>query len=265
MCRCCNATRRSTGTDEPTVRLIRICLRSIPLVARRSGARSAPPTPWRNRLKLIPPPIPFRRYQGRKEILIAGGDCLTGHDPATGKELWRWGTWNPRKISHWRLVPSPVVGAGVVLACAPKGDPIYAIKAGGKGVLDDSAIAWKTSDERELSADVPTPLFYDGDFFILSDVRKHLSRVDPVTGKEKWTLELPGFHKFEASPTGGDGKIYLMNFGGDVLVVDAAKGTVLSTIAMGDEGDDMTRSSVAISHQQLFIRTNRKLYCIAKK
>ena len=53
---------------------------------------------------------------GRKEILIAGGDCLTGHDPETGAELWRWGTWNPRKIGHWRLVPSPVAGGGVVLA-----------------------------------------------------------------------------------------------------------------------------------------------------
>lgn len=209
-------------------------------------------------------PMPFE-YQGRKEILIAGGDCLTGHDPATGKELWRWGTWNPQKISHWRLVVSPSAGGGVVLACAPKGDPIYAIKAGGKGVLNDSAIAWKTSDQRELSSDVPTPLFYDGDFFVLSDLRKHLSRVDPATGKEKWTLELPGFHKFEASPTGADGKIYLMNFGGDVLVVDAAKGAILSTIPMGEQGDDMTRSCVAISHQQLFIRTNHKLYCIGNK
>ena len=77
-------------------------------------------------------PIPFE-YHGRKEILISGGDCITGHDPATGEELWRWATWNPHKISHWRLVPSPVAGGDVVLACAPKGDPIYAIKAGGKG------------------------------------------------------------------------------------------------------------------------------------
>ena len=72
-------------------------------------------------------PIPFT-HNGRTEILITGGDCITGHDPATGKELWRWGTWNPQKIGHWRLVPSPSAGAGVALACGPKNAPIFAVK-----------------------------------------------------------------------------------------------------------------------------------------
>jgi outer membrane protein assembly factor BamB len=209
-------------------------------------------------------PIPFES-QGRKEILISGGDCLTGHDPETGKELWRWGTYNPRKIGHWRLVPSPAAGAGVVLACAPKGDPIYAIKLGGNGALADSAVAWKTDGKRELSADVPTPLFYDGDFFVLREMRPHLSRVNPANGEEKWSVDLPGSKKFEASPTGADGKIYAMNFAGDVVVVDANKGEVLSTVAMGEPGDDMTRSTIAVAHGQLFIRTNHKLYCIGGK
>ncbi len=68
-------------------------------------------------------PIPYE-FNGRKELLLAGGDDLTGHDPETGKELWRWGTWNPTRIGHWRLVPSPAAGGGIVLACAPKGDPV---------------------------------------------------------------------------------------------------------------------------------------------
>jgi outer membrane protein assembly factor BamB len=208
-------------------------------------------------------PIPFE-YQGRKEILIAGSDCLTGHDAATGRELWRWGTYNPTRNSSWRLVPSPVAGAGVVLACAPKGDPIYAIKAGGNGALDSSAVAW-TSDQRVVSSDVPTPLFYDGDFFVLNEGKKCLSRVDPATGAPKWTVSLPGFAKFEASPTGADGKIYLMNFAGNVVVLDAAKGGIISSVTMGESGDDMTRSTISVSSGELFIRTNQKLFCIGKK
>lgn len=208
-------------------------------------------------------PIPVS-HAGRNELIVAGGDCLTGHDVATGKELWRWGTWNPSKIGHWRYVPSPVAADGVVLACAPKRDPVYAIKLGGSGRLDDSAIAWKTDQAREVSSDVPTPLVYQGDFFVLSDVRKSLARVEPATGKVKWLMETPGQAKYEASPTGADGRIFLINFKGEVVVVDAANGKVLQQIAMGDEGDNATRSTIAISHGQIFIRTNRKLYCIGK-
>ena len=152
----------------------------------------------------------------------------------------------------------------MVLACAPKGDPVYAVKAGGSGTLTDAAVAWKSEPRNEITTDVPTPAFYDGDFFILSDVKRAISRVEPKTGKIKWTLELPGRKKYEASPTVADGKIYLMNFGGDVVVVDAAEGKLLHNVSMGDSSDDMTRSTIAVSNGRLFIRTNSKLYCVGK-
>ncbi len=208
-------------------------------------------------------PIPFQ-HNGRWELLITGGDMVSGHDPETGKEFWRWGTWNPTRITHWRLVPSPVAGAGVVLACAPKKEPVFAVKLGGNGVLPDSAIAWQSTKPSPITSDVPTPLFYQGDFFILSDGAKALSRVEPATGKVKWTMSTPGIKKYEASPTGADGKIYLMNFAGDVVVVDAANGNVLLNTPMGETGDNETRSEISVSHGQLFIRTNSKLFCVGK-
>lgn len=208
-------------------------------------------------------PIPFE-HAGRRELLVVGGDCLTGHDPDTGRELWRWGTWNPTKIGHWRLVPSPVAGGGVILACAPKGSPVYAIRAGGRGTLDDSAIAWK-SENKTVSSDVSTPLYYDNDFFILHEDRPQtLSRVEPGTGRVKWATTLPGGSKYEASPTGADGKVYLMNFAGDVVVVSAADGKLLHTAAMGEPRDDMNRSTIAVASGQLFIRTNSKLFCVGR-
>src|SRR4051812_24743101 len=88
-------------------------------------------------------PMPFE-HNGRTELLVTGGDCITGHSLKDGKELWRWGTWNPTRITHWRLVPSPVAGNGIVLACAPKGAPVYAFKAGAEGTLGESGVAWKS-------------------------------------------------------------------------------------------------------------------------
>jgi outer membrane protein assembly factor BamB len=213
-------------------------------------------------LEAFSTPIPHK-HGNREEIVIVGGDCITGHDPASGKEFWRWGTWNPTRIGHWRLVPSPVAGNGVILACAPKGSPVFAVKAGLSGTQDDSALAWK-SETREVTSDVTTPLFMDNDFFVLAEDKRNFSRVESATGKVKWTVDLPGRKKYEASPTGADGKIYLMNFAADVVVVDPKDGKILSTVAMGDATDDKTRSSIVASHGQLFIRTNKKLFCIGK-
>ena len=209
-------------------------------------------------------PIPFS-FSGNQQLLIAGGDALTGHDLETGKELWRWGTWNPRRISHWRLVPSPVAGEDIVLVCAPKNAPVYAIQPRETGVLDDSAIAWVSQDVREVSSDVPTPAFFDGDFFVLSDLRRCLSRVELRTGKVKWTIQTPGDSKYEASPLAADGKVYLINHSGDVAVIDATNGDVLKVIPMDKpSGGEVIRASISAGHGQLFIRTTRRLYCVGK-
>lgn len=210
-------------------------------------------------------PVPYT-HNGRSEILVVGGDDLSGHDPETGKELWRWGTWNPQRIGHWRLVPSPVAGAGVALACGPKGAPVTAVKLGLNGKLDETAIAWK-SPEKDLSSDVSTPLFYKGRFYILNSDKRKLFCVEPANGKVVWSGDLDTRAKFESSPTAGDDRIYMMDHRGNVFVVSATTDhfKLLGSAAMGDETDNKLRSCVAISRGQLFIRTGKKLYCVAKQ
>jgi outer membrane protein assembly factor BamB len=206
-------------------------------------------------------PIPHQ-INGKWQILIVGGDMVSGHNPDTGAELWRWGTWNPTRIGHWRLVPSPVAGAGVVLACAPKKAPVYAVKPG-NGTLDEKSLAW-ASTERAVTSDVPTPAFYDGDFFVLSDVAKALSRVAP-DGSIKWSIETPGKIKYEASPPACDGKIYSVNFTGDVVVVSAADGKILHQTPFGTSDDKQIRSAIVPTHGQLLLRTDTQLFCIGKR
>jgi outer membrane protein assembly factor BamB len=208
-------------------------------------------------------PLPVE-VNGRAELIVIGGDDMTGHDPATGRELWRWGTWNPDRIPHWRHVPSPVLGDNVLLVCAPKGDPVYAIRAGGAGELNDDAIAWISSDEKAISSDVPTPAFYDGDFFILNEARKLISRVKPATGEIVWSARTPGTDKYEASPLVGDGKVYLINFNSRVVVMNADDGTILHEVTMDEPNDEACRSSIVAARGQLFIQTPTKLFCIGK-
>ena len=214
-------------------------------------------------LEAFSTPMPFT-HNGREELLIVGGDCLTGHNPKTGKELWRWVTWNPSRIAHWRLVPSPAAGGGVILACAPKGSPVFAVKAGARG---EGELAWKSAGRTDaVTSDVCTPLFYGGNFYVVyGEARdKMISCIAPDTGKIHWSTHLEGRAKFRASPTAADGKIYLQNPAGEVFVVDAKKGTVLHRTVLGEQGDDLTRASVAIAGRQLFIRTNGALYCVGR-
>lgn len=42
------------------------------------------------------------RYGDKVEIVVSGGDYVTGHDPASGKELWRVGEMNPNKDRAYR-------------------------------------------------------------------------------------------------------------------------------------------------------------------
>ena len=213
-------------------------------------------------LEAFSTPIPVT-HEGREELLITGGDCLTSHDPATGKELWRWGTYNPERIGHWRLVPSPVYGQGTVLVCAPKGAPIYAIEAGGNGTFDD--VAWK-SEGKEVTADVPTPLFYDGYFYVLNGRNKFLTCLHPNSGKVVWSTPIDGKVKLEASPTGVDGKIYVMSHLGEVFVFSAGPegGTLLHETTFGRAQSVNIRASIVPSNGTLYIRTDDELYAIRK-
>ncbi|MEM7305896.1 MAG: PQQ-binding-like beta-propeller repeat protein [Planctomycetota bacterium] len=212
-------------------------------------------------------PIPHVGAEGRKELLVVGGDVITGHDPATGDELWRWGTWNPgHREAWWRIVPSAVVGDGVALVCAPKRAPVYAVPLGGDGTLDQEAFQWRSEGKRNpVSSDVPTPLFYRDRFFVLSDVRAALSRVNPKDGAVEWTTSLPGKSPWRASPTGADGKIWFQSHEGRVVVVDADSGEIVHEAILGEEDADQIRSTVVVAHGRLFIRTNSKLYCIGSE
>ena len=201
-------------------------------------------------------------YKG--DLILAGGDFLSSHNPNNGHENWRWGTWNKdHKQAWWRLVPSPVLGAQKALICAPKGAPVFAVKIPEpKNDDQEPILAWDSSLDKSVTSDVPTPLYYRGKFYVLSDLRKNLTCLDEDTGKVNWSLPLPGKYKWRSSPTGGDSKIYLMNHNAMVLVIDADNGSIIHQTNMGGTYDDLTRSSIVLNRGCLLIKTNEKLYCI---
>ena len=72
------------------------------------------------------------------------------------------------------------------------------------------------------------------------------------------------------SPRIHAGKIWLLNYKGLVVIVDADSGKIVNQIDMAtkehnyrDSGNHV-RASIAVAHNQLYIRTQNKLFCISK-
>jgi outer membrane protein assembly factor BamB len=192
-------------------------------------------------------------------MLVAGGDYVTAHSPDTGAELWRCGGLDVRHEHSWRIVPSPVVADGMIIACGPKRDPVLGIKAGGSGLVTETNIAWQF---KEFPSDCTTPLFYQQKLFVLDGDRQMMTCLEPATGAKAWQGNLGVREIFRASLTGADGKVYCVSEDGTVVVLDAGNEfKILATIRMGESP---VRSSIAVAHGELFIRTAQNLYCVGK-
>lgn len=205
-------------------------------------------------------PVPLE-YQGRSEIILVGGDCVTAHDAETGKELWRAGGWNSQKIGHWRLVPGATVDPqdGLIFACAPKNGPVMAIKDGGSGDVTATGFVWKST---QFTSDVCVPALYKGNLYILDgDNRKTLYCIDPKTGEKKWSGNLGGRAPFRASPTVADGKIYCINQSGEAWVLSADEFKVLSQASFGGK---LVNSTIIVDDGQVIVRVLDKLYAYRK-
>lgn len=196
------------------------------------------------------------RYGKSAELVISGGDCVTGHDLTTGKELWRANGLNPDNDPSYRIIASPVIFDEIVYA-PTRVRPLLALKAGGRGDITSSHLLWSTAN----GPDVPTPVT-DGKYFYIVNDRGIMWCLDARTGAEIYAQQRIKPGTYSASPVLADGKIYVTNEDGLTTVVRAGpKFEVLAENAL----NDYCLSSLAISNGQIFIRTAQNLYCIGKK
>jgi outer membrane protein assembly factor BamB len=196
------------------------------------------------------------RYGASTEIVITGGDVVTGHDPATGKELWRANGLNPSNDGSYRLVASPVVYGDVIVAPSRE-RPIIALRAGGRGDVTRSHVLWSSGN----GADVPTPVT-DGTYLYVVNDRGIMWCIDLKTGKDVYSRQRVRSATYSGSPVIADGRIYVTNEDGVTVVVKA--GPTFQVLAENDL-DDYTLSSPAISDGQIFIRTSKFLYAIGSR
>ncbi|HEX6285490.1 MAG TPA: PQQ-binding-like beta-propeller repeat protein [Pyrinomonadaceae bacterium] len=196
------------------------------------------------------------QYGKTTEIVITGGDCVTGHDPANGKELWRANGLNPDNNPFYRIVASPIVFNEIIYA-PTRVKPLLALRAGGRGDITSSHVLWSTVN----GPDVPTPVT-DGKYFYIINDRGIVWCLDAKTGAEVYGQQRIKPGTYSGSPVLADGKIYITNEEGITTVIAAGpKFEVLAENPL----NDYCLSSPAISDGRIFIRTSGHLYAIGKK
>jgi outer membrane protein assembly factor BamB len=196
------------------------------------------------------------KYGTVTEIVLTGGDVVTGHDPGDGKELWRIDGLNPTNNRNYRIVASPVVHGELIIA-PTRERPMLVLKAGARGDGTKSHVLWSF----DSGPDVPTPVT-DGTYMYVINDRGIMFCLEAKTGKEIYGRQRLRPGTYSGSPVLADGKIYITNEDGITSVVKA--GPTFELLAENDF-DDYTLSSPAVSEGQIFIRTAGALWCIGQR
>jgi outer membrane protein assembly factor BamB len=196
-------------------------------------------------------------------VLVANAsNFIRAYDPSTGKELWRLG--GSSKIT----APTPIFGEGLFVVASGRGPerPIFVVRPNARGDLTlpdgktaSDAIVWSRTGRGSY---MPTPLIYNGVLYVLAN-NGTFDAYDLKTGNELYRQRLPTVGSgFSASPIAADGKIYLSNEDGEMLVVAAGeKFNHLGTNSMGE----LLMATPALSDGVMYVRSSASLFAIGRK
>lgn len=195
-------------------------------------------------------------------LVTNASNFIRGYDPRTGKELWRIG--RSSKIT----APTPIFADGLFVVASGRGPerPIFVVRPDGKGDLtlpdgktNNESIVWSRTGRGSY---MPTPLIYGGVLYVLAN-NGLFDAYNLKSGEEIYRQRLPLVGSgFSASPIAADGKIYLSNEDGEILVIGAGeKFTHIGTNSMGE----LLMATPALSEGVMYVRSSASLFAIGRK
>ena len=186
------------------------------------------------------------------EIIVNGQNRVCAYDPETGRELWRCGGTNDE------VIPTPVVGHGLVFCSSGRAGPTLAIRPGGRGDVTRSHLVWSSP---RGSPFVPSPIVYGEYLYMVNDMASIVSCIEATSGRTMWQGRLGVAQRegFSASPVAVDGKVFFTNDEGETFVLRAGPKFELLHVNRIGEG---TLASPALVDGRWYIRTDRSLTAI---
>ena len=188
----------------------------------------------------------------RTELVVSLPGRLAAFDPKSGAELWRCGGLNPL------LYTSAMAGEGVVIGAGGYGGSTVAVRPGGVGDVTEQRMWHKLRDKQRIGSGV----IAKGHLFILNTPGT-AQCISLKTGDTVWEQRLSGTGSRSESWSSMilvNDLIYVNNQAGDVFILRAAPEFEL--IATNSISDGVMNASVAASEGEIFLRTEKNLWCI---
>jgi len=193
-------------------------------------------------------------HGGRVQVVVNASNRARGYDLATGEVLWECGGQATNPIA------SPVTIDDLVICMTGfRGYAVYAIPLDSMGdVTDSNAIAWRRTD---VGSYVASPLLYDGMLYFTKGDQGILCAVDARTGQSPYGPKRLDLGQTYASPVGAAGRVYVTDRGGTTIVLK--HGQQFEQLAE-NKIDETVNASLAIVGDEILLRGDKHLYCIAK-
>jgi outer membrane protein assembly factor BamB len=196
------------------------------------------------------------------QLVTNASNFIRGYDPRTGKELWKLG--RSSKIT----APTPISGDGLLVVASGRGPerPLFVVRPDARGDLTlrdgetrSAAVVWSRTGRGSY---MPTPLFYNGLLYVLAN-NGVFDAYQLKTGEEVYRQRLPAIGSgYSASPVAADGKIYLANEDGEMLVIGA--GDTFKHIATSSMGEPLM-ATPALVNGVMYVRSASTLFAIGRK
>lgn len=198
-------------------------------------------------------PLLVLTADGGGELVLAVTGEIWGLDPATGERKW-----TVENGGRGMQIATPVADRDHVFVLGGMGIGTTAIRTGSLENESDR-VAW----QNRQSGGMPSPALHDGVLYVV-DSRGILLRMDAQTGEvtdrgEASERVTGGVY---ASPVVADGRVYVLGREGKTNVYSADG--ELKLLASNQLGADDSRfnASPAFAGDQIFLRSDKFIYCI---
>jgi outer membrane protein assembly factor BamB len=196
------------------------------------------------------------QHNDQPQVIVAGTGAVRGYDLETGQVVWQCGGLSAN------IVATPIAHDGMVyVGSSYEKRAMFAIRLEGAigDITDTENVVWQRVERTPY---VPSPLLYLGSLYFLRHYQGILSVVKARSGEESTgPFRINGLRNIYASPVAADGKLFITDRDGTTVVISQPD---LPRLLSVNQLDDCFSASMALSRDELFLRGEKSLYCIAE-